>query len=207
MCACYKGTKGVEVHTHSLLTSAVNKSCELHTPNALPPGKETTIPIREEEEETGWASDPVLILWRWKNPLPLLGRKQFTCHYTDNALAVHHFVSPRFLEYRESDNFSQRHTMAVTLMTYTDSFSNRKILVTREQSSTVWFLTWCGVRRSGYSIRQNTAEQTFYGKIELHGCCCLWTPTPLLKIQATFDITNLHSAWVADYATFHGICE
>jgi len=56
MWACHKGIDGVEVYTHSLLISAVNKGCELH---ALPPGKETTVPM---SEEVGWASDLVLIL-------------------------------------------------------------------------------------------------------------------------------------------------
>ena len=55
----HKGTEGVEVYVRSLLTAAVNKGCELHTPNALSPGTESTIPIREE---VGWASDLVLIL-------------------------------------------------------------------------------------------------------------------------------------------------
>ena len=57
----HKGTEGVEVYVCSLLSSAVNKGCGLHTPNALPPGKETTVPIREEIR---WASGLVLILWR-----------------------------------------------------------------------------------------------------------------------------------------------
>jgi len=59
MWACHKGIERVEVYTHSLLTSAINKDCKLHAPNALSPGKETKLPIREE---VGWASDLVPII-------------------------------------------------------------------------------------------------------------------------------------------------
>jgi hypothetical protein len=160
MWACHKGTEGVEVYTRSLLTSAIKKGCELHAPNALPTGKETTVPIREE---VGWASHLVLILWiRW-SPLPLLGMKWLTCHFNDIALAVHQSVSTGLLQYGESDGFGQWQTMAETLMTYSDSFSNKKLLGTREYSGTEQFPTQCRVRGSDYSIGQNIAQQTSYG--------------------------------------------
>jgi len=95
MWACHKGIDGVEVYTRSLLISAVNKGCELHALNALPPVKETTVAT---SAEVGWAPDLVPILQR--SPLPLLGMKRFTCHFSDNALATYQFVSTGLLRVR-----------------------------------------------------------------------------------------------------------
>jgi hypothetical protein len=42
-------------------------SGQLHTPAALPPGKEPPVPIREE---IGWAPEPVWTTWRRENSWP-----------------------------------------------------------------------------------------------------------------------------------------
>ena len=62
--------------------------------------------------------------------------KWFTYHFNDNALAAYQFVSTGLLQYRESGSFSQCQMTARTLMTYADSFSNTKLLVTCEYSGT-----------------------------------------------------------------------
>jgi hypothetical protein len=52
-------------HRHQMVVSG-----QLHTPTALPPGKEPLVPIGEE---AGWASEPFWMRW-WKFPAPTRNR-------------------------------------------------------------------------------------------------------------------------------------
>jgi hypothetical protein len=65
-------------------------SCQLHSPTALSPEKESPIPIRWD---AGWAPDPVWTLWKREKCIALAGNgtpaaQSLACRYTGSLIRV-----------------------------------------------------------------------------------------------------------------------
>jgi len=93
----------MEVQLHYFLTSALGKSGQFHTPNAISPANRSPKPL---ESETGWAPEPIWTYWKiLKSVAPARNRTMIPrpsspspSHYTDyvcgNEYRIHfHFTT------------------------------------------------------------------------------------------------------------------